>query len=173
MCTSFITNGMMRARSLAKSDSLPACQRGAGAVPSWAIMKITSLLVVCTAALALLVSSFVAVNAADAKKKKTKLRHVVAFKFKESATPDQIKKIEEAFAALPKQIKEVKKFEWGTNNSPEKKNKGCTHAFILTFKNEKDRDNYLVHPAHKEFGNLVGPLLDDVFVIDFWNKEKE
>ena len=59
----------------------------------------------------------------------------------------------------------------GINNSPENKNKGCTHGFILTFHTEKDRDAYLVHPQHKEFGKLVGPLLDDVFVLDFWAKE--
>jgi hypothetical protein len=134
-------------------------------------MKLTSILVVLTAALALILSSFLSVNAADAKKKKAKLRHVVAFKFKESATPAQVKQIEEAFAALPKKISQVDKFEWGTNNSPEKKNKGCTHCFILTFKSEKDRDAYLVHPAHKEFGTLVGPTLDDVFVLDFWQKD--
>jgi hypothetical protein len=27
------------------------------------------------------------------------------------------------------------------------------------------------HPAHKEFGKLVGPVLDDVFVLDFWAKD--
>ena len=72
---------------------------------------------------------------------------------------------------MKKKIPEIVEFEWGTNNSPEGKNKGCTHGFILTFKSEKDRDAYLPHPAHKEFGKLVGPLLDDVFVIDFWSKD--
>jgi hypothetical protein len=134
-------------------------------------MKLTSILVILTAAVALVLSSFVSTNAADAKKKKSKLRHVVAFKFKDTATPEQIKKIETAFTALPTKISQVDKFEWGTNNSPEKRNKGCTHCFILTFKSEKDRDAYLVHPAHKEFGSLVAPVLDDVFVFDFWTKD--
>jgi hypothetical protein len=134
-------------------------------------MKVTSILIVLTAAVAILCSGFVSSQAAEAKKKKTKIRHVVAFKFKESATAEQIKKVEDAFAVLPKKITQIKKFEWGTNNSPEKRNKGCTHCFILTFKSEKDRDAYLVHPAHKEFGSLVGPLVDDVFVIDFWTKD--
>jgi hypothetical protein len=131
-----------------------------------------SLLLTFVAAMTLLLAGFGSVQAADAKKeKKAKRRHVVAFKFKESTTPDQIKKVEAAFADLPKKNTKINKFEWGTNNSPENKNKGCTHCFILTFKSEKDRDQYLVHPAHKEFGTLVGPLLDDVFVIDFWTKD--
>lgn len=99
------------------------------------------------------------------------LRHVVAFKFKETASADDIKKVETAFRDLKKKIKEIQSYEWGMNNSPENLNKGCTHGFILTFKSEKDRDAYLVHPDHKEFGKLVGPLLGDVFVIDFWSHE--
>ncbi|MHB8523881.1 MAG: Dabb family protein [Limisphaerales bacterium] len=102
--------------------------------------------------------------------KKGKLRHVVAFKFKDGTTAEQIKQVEDAFRELKTKISEIKAYEWGVNVSPEKRNKGFTHGFIVTFKNEKDRDAYLVHPAHKEFGTLVGPLLDDVFVIDFWAK---
>lgn len=105
---------------------------------------------------------------AGANKKKAMLRHVVAFKFKESASEDQIKSLVKAFRGLKKKIPQIVSFETGTNNSPEGFNKGCTHGFILTFKSEKDRDDYLVHPDHKEFGKLVGPIVDDVFVIDFW-----
>ncbi len=47
---------------------------------------------------------------------------------------------------------------------------GFTHCFFLTFKNEADRDAYLPHPAHKEFGALLGPVLDKVLVIDYWTK---
>lgn len=119
-------------------------------------------------ALTLGLSLFAADSGAE---KKTKLRHVVAFKFKDSATKDDIKKVETAFRDLKKKIKEIQEFEWGTNNSTEGHNKGTTHGFILTFKSEKDRDIYIEHPAHKEFGKLVGPLLADVFVIDFWAQD--
>src|SRR5688572_18989814 len=122
------------------------------------------LLILTALAAALLLN----VVAADAAGKSGKLRHVVAFKFKETASKEDIKKVETAFRDLKKKIKEIQSYEWGTNNSPEKHNKGCTHGFILTFNSEKDRDVYLEHPHHKEFGKLVGPLLGDVFVIDFW-----
>ncbi len=102
---------------------------------------------------------------------KSKLRHVVAFKFKEGASGEKIKEVEDAFRNLKKKIKEIQDYEWGTNVSKESRNKGCTHGFILTFRSEKDRDAYIDHPAHKEFGKLVGPVLDDVFVIDFWAQE--
>ena len=111
--------------------------------------------------------SAMAADSADAGKKGN-LRHVVALKFKESASQADIKKVEDAFADLKSKIHTIVSYEHGINNSPEHRNKGCTHAFILAFHSEKDRDDYLVHPAHKDFGKLVGPLLDDVFVIDFW-----
>ena len=111
-----------------------------------------------------------AAQAADSPKT-GKLLHVVNFKFKSSASQDQIDALVKAFAALPKKIKEMKEFEWGTNVSPEKHDKGFTHCFITTFQSAEDRDSYLVHPAHKEFGKLVGPIVEDVFVIDFWAQE--
>ena len=105
---------------------------------------------------------------ADAAAKKGKLNHVVALKFKEGASREQIQAVEQAFRDLKHKIKEVNSLEWGTNVSPEKHDKGFTHCFVLSFKSDKDRDAYLVHPAHKEFGKLLGPVLADVFVVDFW-----
>jgi hypothetical protein len=96
------------------------------------------------------------------------LVHMVSFKFKETSSPADIRKVEEAFAALPKKIPQIVSYEWGTNVSPEKHDKGFTHGFILTFRTAKDRDVYLEHPDHKAFGAIVGPHLADVFVIDFW-----
>ena len=99
-----------------------------------------------------------------------KLRHVVCFKFKSSATPQDIQKVEEAFKELKHKIPQVASLEWGTNVSPEQRNKGFTHCFLLSFNSDKDRDTYLEHADHKAFGKIVGPVLDDVFVIDFWAK---
>lgn len=105
------------------------------------------------------------------KAKAGKLQHVVAFKFKDTASKDDVKKVEEAFRALKTKIPQVQKLAWGLNNSPEGLNKGCTHGCILTFNSEEDRNAYLVHPDHKEFGTLVKPLIADVFVLDFWAKD--
>ena len=120
--------------------------------------------------LALLIGLSFPTFAADAsrQKPKGKLLHVVSFKFKDTAGKEQIQEVEDAFRGLKKKIKEVEGYQWGTNVSPEKHDKGFTHGFILTFNSEKDRDAYLVHPEHKAFGKLVGPVLADVFVIDFW-----
>ena len=106
-------------------------------------------------------------EAAD-KKKAKQLRHFVCFKYKAEASKEQIAEVEKAFAALEKKINEIKGFEKGMNNSPEGLNKGFKHCYLITFNSEKDRDVYLVHPAHKKFVELVGPVLKDVFVVDYW-----
>lgn len=103
-------------------------------------------------------------------KKSKQLRHVVLFKFKEGTTPADIQKVEAAFVALPSKIAEIKDFEWGLNNSPEGLDKGFTHCFFLTFDSEEGRAVYLPHPAHKAFGKVLGPHLEDVLVLDYWTK---
>lgn len=99
------------------------------------------------------------------------LLHVVSFKFKKTATPEQIKAVEDSFAKLKEQIPQIASLKWGTNVSPEKHDKGFTHCWVLSFKSDKDRDAYLVHDDHKKFGANLGPVLEDVFVVDFWAKE--
>lgn len=106
-------------------------------------------------------------NAGAAEKK---LYHVVSLKFKAEATKEQIKAVEDAFVGLKSKIPGIAALTWGTNVSPEKHDKGFTHCFVLTFANEKDRDAYLPHPDHKAFGKVLGPVLADVMVIDFWGE---
>jgi hypothetical protein len=121
----------------------------------------------------ILVVSFVAAIAtwaAEAQGKNSRLLHVVSFKFKDTATQEQIKEVEDAFRALKGKIPGIVSLEWGTNVSPEKFAKGFTHCWVLSFQSDKDRDAYLVHPDHKKFGALLGPVLGDVFVIDFWSR---
>jgi hypothetical protein len=96
------------------------------------------------------------------------LRHVVLFKFKEEATPEQITTIVNAFNALKGQIAEIHDFEWGTDVSVENLAQGFTHAFVVTFRSTADRDTYIPHPVHQDFVKLVGPSLDKVLVVDFW-----
>lgn len=95
------------------------------------------------------------------------LRHVVLWKFKKDATPEQIHSVEVAFAALPDQIANIASLEWGTNVSVENLAHGFTHCFLVTFKSEADRAAYLPHPAHKAFGELARPFTQEVLVIDY------
>jgi len=101
------------------------------------------------------------------------LRHVVLFNFTDEASASDIQAIEAAFAGLPEKITEIRGFEWGKNNSPEGLDKGHTHCFFVTFHSEADRDAYLPHPAHQAFVELVGPLVEDVTVVDYWTPNQK
>ena len=126
-------------------------------------MKLFTLCVVLLLGLGL--SAF----AADAPAKNGKLRHIVLFKFKAAATPAQIKEVEKGFHSLKTNISQISSLEWGTNVSSEKRDQGFTHALIVTFKNEKDRDAYIAHAEHKKFVESALPSIEDVIVVDFWS----
>ena len=97
--------------------------------------------------------------------------HIVHFKFKADATPAQIASVEKDFAALKGKIDVVQTLEWGTDISPEKLSDGFTHCWVLTFKNEKDRDAYIAHPAHAAFVATLGTVLEKPLVVDFIPKK--
>lgn len=98
------------------------------------------------------------------------LRHVVLFKFRDDTPPEQVKAIETAFCALPRQIDAIHDFEWGTDVSIEDRADGYTHCFFVTFKDEEARAIYLPHPDHKAFGVVVRPHVEKVLVLDYWAK---
>jgi len=96
------------------------------------------------------------------------LRHVVMYKFKDDATPAQVKEVVDAFAALPKKVDTIIGFEHGANVSKEGKSEGFTHVFVVTFKNEADLAAYLVHPAHEAYVKVVRDKREKVVVFDYW-----
>ena len=108
------------------------------------------------------------VNAVEKKESGKVLRHIVMFKFEDSASKEDVQKIVDAFVALEAKIDVIADFEWGTNVSKEKLDKGLTHAFTLTYKSQEDLDAYIVHPAHKDFVKLLPGTMADVCVFDYW-----
>ena len=125
---------------------------------------LTGLLLVGGLSVAISQMSNATANVEDAKM----LRHVVIFKFKDSSSEADIKKVVDAFRELPSKVPAVAEFEFGTNNSPEGLNDGFTHCFFITFKSEKDREAYLPHPAHAAFVDVLKPHLDKALVVDYW-----
>ena len=94
-------------------------------------------------------------------------RHVVIFRFKDTATPEQIDEINKAFAKLPEQIDTIRSYEWGTNVSPENLADGFTHCYLVTFDSPEGVKAYLPHEAHQAFVKKLRPILDKAFVIDY------
>lgn len=107
------------------------------------------------------------VSSCTCNKKQGSFRHVVAFKFKEDVTQQQIDDIIAEFASLQEKIPAIVNFEGGKDVSNENLHKGYTHCFTVSFENEAGRAIYQPHPAHQAFGKNVTPLLDKVFVMDY------
>lgn len=132
------------------------------------ILGITSILALAMGILAAATFGVAADSSGSDDASAKKLRHVVLFKFKEGTSPADVKKIVDAFAALPSQIPQIAELEYGTDVSVENKADGFTHCFLVTFAGEQDRAVYLPHPAHKAFGQILRPHLDKVLVFDYF-----
>ncbi|MBK1876203.1 Dabb family protein [Pelagicoccus mobilis] len=98
------------------------------------------------------------------------LRHVVCLKYKDDVTAEQKADVIKDIYDLPNKIKELKYLELGEEVSVEGKNKGFTQVITMTFADEAGRDIYLPHPDHVALVDKVGPLLEDVLVVDYWSK---
>ena len=116
---------------------------------------------------ALVATPFVARSQAQATTQT--VRHVVVFKYKPEATPAQIQQITDAIRKLAASMPGILALEDGVNSSPENKNQGFTHIFLMTFKDAAARDAYLPHPDHVTFGQLLrsSGIFVDAFVVDY------
>jgi len=97
------------------------------------------------------------------------LRHLVLFKFYNNTDETIIDEISNKFGSLKHQIELVRDFEYGINVSKEGLSNGFTHCFMLSFDNENDRDDYIVHEAHQAFVKFINGYVESVCVIDYWN----
>lgn len=95
------------------------------------------------------------------------IRHLLIIQFKDSVSQDQIDEVERLFAAIPAKVDGVLSSEWGTNDSPEEKNQGYTHAVCMHFADEAGRQSYLPHPEHDALRAVFKPLVKDIIVFDY------
>jgi hypothetical protein len=99
-------------------------------------------------------------------------RHLVLFQYAPETSGETVAAIGVAFEELCARLPLVIGFERGVNSSPEGLNQGFTHAFLVTFATEADRDLYLPHPEHQEFvARWVSPHLAQVCVVDYLTTE--
>ncbi len=117
------------------------------------------------------VGAVLALSVSGAEPPRKVLRHIVLYKFKDSVKPEQVQEVIDAFNALPTKINTIIGYEHGTNVSHEGKSDGLTHCFLVTFASEKDLSDYIAHPAHQEYVNVVRDRREKVVVFDFWATE--
>lgn len=95
------------------------------------------------------------------------VKHVVLFSFNFPIDSNEVRGLDQRFKQLPSLINEVADFETGVDISIENLAKGYEKAYIVSFRDEKDRDTYLVHPHHKAFVDSAQSIIKDALVFDF------
>ncbi|KAF2273233.1 dabb-domain-containing protein [Westerdykella ornata] len=103
--------------------------------------------------------------------------HIVLFQFKPSASHTAIKEVTAKFLGLKKACRHpatkapyIVSVTGGRDNSKENLQNGFTHAFIMQFYSDEDRDYYVDHdPVHQEFKDSLKGVLEKAQVIDFQN----
>jgi stress responsive alpha/beta barrel protein len=95
------------------------------------------------------------------------VKHVVLFKFKEGTSEEKIAELIGQYNGLPEKIRVMKHFEWGPDMSIEGLQDGYTHCFITTFDDVAGRDEYVPHPEHQAYVEVLLPHLEKVLALDF------
>ncbi|KAJ5246645.1 stress responsive A/B barrel domain protein [Penicillium chermesinum] len=103
------------------------------------------------------------------------ITHIVLLQLKPDVDPAAIQQASMHFLSLKDTCVNptskqpyILKISGGSDNSPEGLQDGISHAFVVEFANEADRDYYVKEdPAHQMFKQQVGPLLQKIQVIDF------
>ncbi|MEZ8824531.1 Dabb family protein [Vibrio amylolyticus] len=95
------------------------------------------------------------------------IRHVLLIKFKEDTKASELDLLKGLFESIPEKIEGVVSVEWGMNDSQEGRDKGYTHAVLMTFLDEAGRQNYLPHPEHNALKLVFVPLIEDIIVFDY------
>ena len=103
----------------------------------------------------------------EMKENKKVLIHLVLLKFKDKADTNLFGN--ESYKYLST-IEGVNNFLFSKNISPEGKSKGFTHALVMQFNSEFDRDSiYLPHPKHLTFAKRYWrDNVEDFVVYDYW-----
>jgi hypothetical protein len=97
----------------------------------------------------------------------SKVKHIVLLKFKDGTTEEQVGKFFDDLLDLSESVPGIIDYVSGANCSPEGKNQGLTHGFIMTFSDVAARDAYIVHPEHERFKTMALGVVETVVIVDF------
>ncbi|MDB5085387.1 MAG: stress protein [Bacilli bacterium] len=96
------------------------------------------------------------------------VEHIVIFKFREQLSSDKEKELVDLVYSFKKRIPGVVDVSAGINVTEEtEKIHGYQFGFRITFENQDYLRNYRPHPVHKEFGQAIKGLTENVIVMDY------
>ncbi|QDH13397.1 Dabb family protein [Formicincola oecophyllae] len=76
------------------------------------------------------------------------LVHCVLFQIKESASPEAIKTLGEAFLGMKAHIPAIRSVAWYANTGPAARSQGFNHMLRVTFDGQEELALYATHPHH-------------------------
>ncbi|KAH7367737.1 stress responsive a b barrel domain-containing protein [Plectosphaerella cucumerina] len=103
--------------------------------------------------------------------------HIVAVGFKDDVSAETIKETAAGFFKLQQscvhptnQQPYILSVKGGKDTSPEGLQNGITHAFVVEFASEEDRDYYVKEDlAHRAYAQGLGSVIGKIVVTDFIN----
>ncbi|KAI3459183.1 hypothetical protein Pfo_015846 [Paulownia fortunei] len=98
---------------------------------------------------------------------KGEVKHIVLAKFKEGISEEQIEEYIKQYANLVNLVPSMKAFRWGKDVSVENLNQGFTHVFESTFESTEGIAEYVSHPHHVEYANILLAQLEKIVVVDY------
>jgi hypothetical protein len=94
------------------------------------------------------------------------VEHVVLFKLKAVATPEQKRAAIQALKALKTEIEGIVDVTCGENFS--ERNQGFGIGLVVRFRDRAALEAYLPHPAHRgAVEQFIHPIREDVIVVDY------
>lgn len=94
--------------------------------------------------------------------------HLVLFKFNANATEEKQQELVNEALKLKSLIPGIVDISAGLNVTEETdKIQGYTLGLRATFEDRESLRNYASHPAHEQFVQLLGGLLENVIVVDY------
>jgi hypothetical protein len=92
------------------------------------------------------------------------LKHVVLAKFKSTVTPADIARLKKSLASLPGIIPEIKGYDFGEDNRPERT---FDFALVSTFADAEGLKRYIAQPEHAAVGKYIRTLCENLQIVDF------
>ncbi len=94
------------------------------------------------------------------------VEHLVLFKIKPEATPEQLDGMLAGLKRLPEQIDGILELTVGRNFSD--RSQGHDIGLLVRFRDRAALETYLPHPAHRAcVENDVRPVMESVIVVDY------
>lgn len=94
------------------------------------------------------------------------VEHVVCFKLKADATPEQEEQLIQNLRGLRESVPNIVDLSVGRNFTPER-GQGYNVGLVVRFRNRADLEAYLPHPNHLPVKNYAAQVCESLLVIDY------